>query len=215
STLSLHDALPISGPLAAGERAHRLEHAVASKREPAEKVARVLLAELRIDREQMRDRRGREIERVDLVLREVADREMGAAQRFAAHRLELAGEELDQRRLAGAVRAEEPDALAGREAQVDRVEHGPAGVADRHVVEADQRLRQPARRTKLEVEAGLGVHRRDLRHPLDHLDPGLRLPRLARLRTEPVDEALEVRDAPLLRFVRRGLARELRGPLRL
>src|SRR5690606_32336529 len=125
---------------------------VAPKREPAEKIARVLLAELRIDREQMRHRRAGQIERIDLVLREVADGKMRAAQRFAVHRLELAGEKLDQRRLARAVRAEETDAQTGRDAEVDRAEHGPAGVADRRVVETDQRIRQPARRAEREVE---------------------------------------------------------------
>src|SRR5690606_41084391 len=78
-----------------------------------------------------------------------------------------------------------------------------------------ERRGQAARRAKLEIEARLRVDRRDLRHPLDHLQPRLRLPRLARLRAKPIDEALQVRDAALLRFVSRGLARELRGALRL
>src|SRR5690606_10402070 len=128
--------------LAAGELAHRLEYPVAAKREASEKVARILLAELRVDREEMLHRRAGKIERIDLVLGEVSDREMRAAQRFAADRLELAGKELDQRRLAGAVRAEQPDPLAGRDAELDRAEHGPPVVADRDPIEPDQRIRK-------------------------------------------------------------------------
>src|SRR5690606_13742831 len=59
--------------LAAGELAHRLEYPVAAKREASEKVARILLAELRVDREEMLHRRAGKIERIDLVLGEVSD----------------------------------------------------------------------------------------------------------------------------------------------
>src|SRR5690606_19296654 len=202
-------------PLAAREPADRLEDPIAAKRETAEEVPRGLLAERRIRGRHVLERRARRIERVDLLLREVADGEMRARLRVAFERLELAREQLDQRRFPGAVRAEETDPLARRYAELDAAENGRAAVAHGDRIETHERIGQAPRRAEREIEAGLRVHRRDLLHPLDHLQPRLRLPRLARLRAEPVDEALQMRDAPLLRLVSRGLARELGRTLRL
>ena len=69
----------------------------------------------------------------------------------AARRLVHLRQQLDQRRLAGAVLADDRDHRAGRQIEIDVVEHEPlgAGIRKRDVIEADalgQALRAPADR---------------------------------------------------------------------
>ena len=59
---------------------------------------------------------------VELVLREVADRQALAVRGRARERREFAGDGLDQRRLARAVGAQQADALAGQQREVDVVD---------------------------------------------------------------------------------------------
>ena len=59
------------------------------------------------------------------------------------------------------------------------------------------------------------MRRRDPLHAGEGLEAALRLARLARLRTEAVDERLHVRDLALLAREERGLLRERGGPLLL
>ncbi len=59
------------------------------------------------------------------MLREISDRESFAFRAQPRNRRELAGEELDQRRLAGAVRSEQADARAGTQRKLDGAEHRP------------------------------------------------------------------------------------------
>ena len=78
----------------------------------------------------------------------------------AARRLVELGQQLDQRRLAGAVLADERDDRAGRQVEVDVVEHQPLGarVGERHVVEADAVVRAgraPAGRRSATSDGGV------------------------------------------------------------
>ena len=112
-----------------------------------------------------------------------------------AHRSEAAGEELHQRRLAVAVGAEQRDAIVVVDAQIEPAQHRLAGlVADRDVVQRDDRRRQRLRRRRnldrqhlLGDDGGCGLELGQ------QLQPRLRLARLAGLGAEPVDE----RDQPL------------------
>ncbi len=83
-----------------------------------------------------------------------------------------------------------------------------ARIARRNIVEPDQRRGQPIRLRKLERELRIPVRRRDQLHLLQLLDAALRLRRLGGLGLETVDEALQVRDLPLLLLVGGRLQRQ-------
>ena len=162
------------------------------------------------------ERRRVGVELLDLMLREVADREPLRREPLARARRERPGERLEQRRLAGAVGAEQPDALAGQHGPVEvREDRRRVPVAERDVLEPNELPRGRVDRRKRELERAVDVRRGDPLHPLERLDPALRLLRLRRLRPEAVDERLQVRDLPLLLRVGRLLQRELLRALAL
>ena len=88
-------------------------------------------------------------------------------------------------------------------------------VPERHVLEPHELLRGDGHRREREFERAVDVRRRDPLHPLQRLDPALRLLRLRRLGAEAVDERLQMRDLPLLLRVGRLLQRELLRALAL
>ena len=155
-------------------------------------------------------------ELLHLVLREVAERERLRGVPRAGKRRQRAGDRFQQRRLAGAVGAEESDALAVEEAPVEAFEHRrTARIAQRHLLELHEPLRSGRHRRERELERAVGMRSRDLLHPLERLDAALRLLRLGGFGAEAVDERLQVRDLPLLLHVRRLLQRELLRALAL
>src|SRR3546814_9814443 len=101
--------------LAAGETVDALEGAVAGEVPLAEEVAERLRGGVRRQLTQVVDRRGARAQRLDRVLGEVADAQVRMRVALAGQRLEFADQRLDQRRLAGAVGAEQADAVAGFE----------------------------------------------------------------------------------------------------
>ena len=137
-----------------------------------------------------------------LLLREVADlNAVAGANAFAAHEL------LEERRLAGAVRANERDVLSPLERERGLTEQNPVA-RHRHVqtIRLDHRASTPRRLEELEAEpARLAGEERDLVGGggallLESADVGqlrLRLFRLVLLGTEPLDEALEPDDVGL------------------
>ena len=155
---------------------------------------------------------------LDLLLREVADLDGVADPNAPFVRLALADERAQQRRLPGAVRADERDVLAALEREgrvvqqlaladpqrdVVRLDDGPP--AARRVDEAEAEAPRPARE-----ERDLLVERRLLlREAPDLRELGLRLLRLRLLVAEARDEALEARD--VLRVPRRLLRRGLQA----
>ena len=92
---------------------------------------------------------------------------------------------------------------------------GRLGVAQRHVLEPHELPRGDADRRERELERAVDVRGGDALHPLQRLDPALRLLGLRRLGAEAVDERLQVRDLPLLLHVGRLLQRELHRALAL
>ena len=125
-----------------------------------------------------------------------------------------ARDRLQQRRFAGAVGAEEPDAVAGQDVPVEVREYRRrVGVAQRRFLEPDQLLRGRVHGREGELEGAVDVRRRDALHAFQRLDPALRLLRLGGLGAEPVDERLQMRDLALLLGVGRLLQRELHRAL--
>ena len=127
------------------------------------------------------------------MLREIADREFFRPCDSAGERLQLVGQQLDQRRLAVAVGAEQGDAVVGVDAQRDAIEHRLFRiVADRDVIDGDDRRRQHLlRRRERDFTHVLGHQRGDRLHPFQHFHAGLRLAGLGSLGLEAVDEGLQ------------------------
>ena len=194
--------------LAARERADGLLHHRAGEAERAEEVAQLLLAaggaDVACQPHHVHQRAVAGREHVELLLREVADREALAGDDLARERRQVAGDRLDERGLALAIGAEDADALAGEHRAVDVVDDAlRAGaafgrIAAGDVSEREHRIGQALRLLELELEVGAREHRRELFHPRQRLDAALRLLGLARLGLEAVDELLQVRHAFLL-----------------
>jgi hypothetical protein len=72
------------------------------------------------------DRRLAFVQRFHRVLREVADAQVRVRHALAAEQRQFADQGLHQGRLAGAVRAEQADAIAGFQAEIHLVQHGDA-----------------------------------------------------------------------------------------
>ena len=127
------------------------------------------------------------------MLREIADRQFFRPRDPAGERLQLAGQQLDQRRLAVAVGAEQGDAVVGVDAQRDAVEHRLFRiVADRDVIDGDDRRRQHfLRRRERDFTHVLRHQRGDRLHPFQHFHAGLRLAGLGSLGLEAIDEGLQ------------------------
>ena len=84
---------------------------------------------VRRDVAQVVDRRRAFVQRFDRVLGEVADAQVGMRAALAVEQRQLADQRLHQRRLAGAVGAEQADAVAGFEAEADVVQDHRVAVA--------------------------------------------------------------------------------------
>src|SRR5690606_3615162 len=96
--------------LSAGERADRRQCLLAAETESAQKIAQLLLARLRIEPREVHQRAFVIAQLLELVLREVPDREPPPLRALAGSQRENVCERLHQRRLAGAVAAQESDA---------------------------------------------------------------------------------------------------------
>src|SRR6266851_3934296 len=108
--------------------------------------------------------------------------------RVPADERSLADDRLDERRLAGAVWAEEADRVARRDDPVDVRQDRRAVVADGGSLEAEERPRHARRRLDRELERPVQVRDRDALQLFQRADAALRLPRLGRLRAEARDE---------------------------
>jgi len=127
---------------------------------------------------------------------------MGVA--LARQQRQFADQGLDQGRLAGAVGAEQADAVASLKTKTDVVQDGDrAGLCRRRarvcrvaaigMVEPHQRMRQLQRRREIDAYLAFGANALGVGHLGQPLDPRLRLLGLRRAGAETVDEALQVR----------------------
>ena len=107
-----------------------------------------------------------------------------------------------QRRLAGAVRSDQRDAIAALDQQVQLREDHLLAVRFAHVVQLEHRAPALRAHGKGEMDA-LALGRRLDRHDfLEHLDAALHLRRLRRLIAEAIDEHLHARDLLVLLALR-------------
>jgi hypothetical protein len=157
------------------------------------------------------------VQLVELMLREIGDRQFVGARHFTRERREPSGEQLDQRRLAIAVGAKQRDAVVIVDAERHAAEHrGCRIVADGGVVDRDDRRRQQFfRRGKADLAHVLGHQRRDRLQPLQHLDAGLGLARFRGFGLEAVDEGLQAGALGFLALDGLGVEQLARGALLL
>ena len=118
----------------------------------------------------------------------------GRALQLAGKRLQRAGDQLGERRLAGAVDPEQADAVVQVEPQVQPFENRRAvSIAGGDTLQPHQRRRQRTLGGGQEKRGGvLDDHRRHRRQLGQHLQARLGLGRLRRFGAEPVDEGLKV-----------------------
>ena len=142
-------------------------------------------------------------ELLDLMLGKIADAQFAASNERAAHRLELAGEEPSQRGLAIAVAADERDAVVGIDAQIEARQDGCAlRIADRGVIEHDQRWPQLLRTRKVEHDRRILARRRDRLKLGQRFQAALRLARGVRLVAPAIDIGLQLLGLRFLRGAR-------------
>ncbi len=142
------------------------------------------------------------------MLREITGLKPVALHALAGQRRKLAGQGLDQRGLARAVRPEQSEARARPQRQCDARHDGPARVAEHRLVERQQWVRRARGGGKLEIERRIDVRSRDVLEAVERLQATLRLARLRGLGTEALDELRHVRDLALLLVEERLLRRQ-------
>ena len=94
---------------------------------------------------------------------------------FAVERSQFACQQLNQRRFARAVAAQQADARARHQIELDSVENNALAVACGDFLHLQQRVGQTFRRAEAEAEGVVDVRRRDHLHALQHLNAALRL----------------------------------------
>src|SRR5690606_14902660 len=172
-------------------RADRAQRILAPKAEAAEEAAQLRLARLRVDARHVRERAVVDAQALDALLREVADAGARGPPDPAAQRVELARQGTDQGRLAGAVAAEQADPCPALDREVDAAQQRRV-IAGAQALRDHQRVGAFARVREAEVEPAGRAQGGGEVEPLQRLDPALDLARLARLRTEAVDESLQL-----------------------
>ncbi len=122
-----------AGFFATREIQHRLVQTRATEVETTEEVAQGLLALGRRQTLQVQQWGGFGVQRIELMLGEVANGEVFTTHQPTALRLKLAGQVFDQCRLAGAVGAQQADARARRQLQFDLLQDGLVAVTQARV----------------------------------------------------------------------------------
>ena len=120
--------------------------------EATEEVAQGLLALGGSNTLQVQQRAGLVVQRVQLVLGKVANRQVLATDQAARQRLQLTRKVFDEGRLAGAVGPEQANARTRGELQLDLVEDGLVAIAQAAFGQAQQRAGDFLRLAEDEVE---------------------------------------------------------------
>ncbi|MCY1404087.1 hypothetical protein D9M71_192870 [compost metagenome] len=196
---------------ATGEIQHRLVDTGAAEVKATEEVTQRLLALGRCQTLQVQQRAGLVVQRVQLMLSEVAHRQVLTAHQTAAQWLQLAGQVFDQRRFARAVGAEQADTRTRSELQLDLLKDGLVAVTQTTFGQVEQRTGNLFRFTEDEVKRRVHMRRRQFFHALQGLDPALRLAGLGGLGLEAGDVLFHVRALRLLLLVGLLLLRQALG----
>ena len=178
--------------LPAGKRGDRHIRLFAAEAEGAQPGAHALGQGVGHEKREVAERGAVGAQRVDLVLREIADREVARPPHRPPLGRQQIGEEPREGGLAVAVGAEQRDPFVRVDPEVQVPQHGTARlVADGGVLEGHQRRLEPVGLGKREIG---GVPVRDdgqVRQLLERLHAALRLTGLARVVAETVDETLQ------------------------
>ena len=205
------------GLLAAGKTADRFERAVTLKAEASQVVAYFLLIAHREVRTapvaQMPKCVAVRLELLQLLLREIADREIRGGGAFSRERRRFAGKQFGQSGFARAIRPEQRDSIERADRDIDAAQDLRAIVAARGIFQGDERPRRFQRLRKLEFEWAVDVCRHDALHPLQHFQAALGLPRLGGRGAKPVHEGGDFRDALHLPGMQHDLKRQFLGAL--
>lgn len=182
-----------AGLLAPGQERHALQAGSACDAERAEVAAVLLVLAAGKALRHEADGALREVERVDVVLREEGEAQARVALDDAAGRLERADEQLERRRLAGAVGTHDADAAVELHVEVDVAKDGGrvGRVAEGHILHLDDGRGELLHVAKLEVHRVFGLGRFEHRHALEFFDTRLRFGGLGRVVAELVDEGWE------------------------
>ena len=182
-----------AGLLAPGKGRDTARRRRVPEAEAAEEIPHLLLAHIRGDAPHQIERGATEVELLDPVLGEIADTGPPRGLDGTTARRQVSRQPAQQGRLSHPVRPQQGDPIAACEDHRDLAQDRPGVVPDGDRVEGHRRPWQMLGLEEVEGETPLRVERLDYLHPFKCLDPALRLPRLARLVTEPIDERLDPR----------------------
>ncbi|MCY1173980.1 hypothetical protein D9M73_141650 [compost metagenome] len=197
--------------LTTGEIEHRLIDARTSEIETTEEITQGLLALGRSQALQVQQGACLAVQRVELVLGEVPHHQVLAAQQTPAQGLQLASEVFDQSRFTRTVRAEQTNARARRQLQLDLLQNGLVAIAQACVGQIEQRAGDLHRLAEHKVEGRVDVCRRQFFHALQRLDPALCLAGLGGLGLESRNVLFHVRTLGLLFLIGLLLLRQALG----
>ena len=214
---------------AAAHLPRRLQRHVAGKVETAEEAAQrrfaggVSVFQPKAARELLHVLQGAGggVQRVQRVLREVADGEVFALAHAARQQRQGAGDGFDEGGFALPVGAKNADALAGAHLPRDAAQHGArlaAGalrVAEGGVADGEHGVGQGVGRAPVKVQLFLGKRGGNVAHFFQRLEPALRLPRLGGFGAETLDKTLQPLAALLLALALGLLLGDLGGAQRL
>src|SRR5436190_22286156 len=176
--------------LAAGERADFLLDVVAGELEGAEETAE---DDDRLERKVFLDLLPNgeiEIEKIERLLREVAQLQARAESDRAAVRRQRAGDHLQQRRFSRAVLSHHAPPLAAADVEVEAVVDRARAERFLHATHLHDVFPRALRRAEVELHHAPPLRRSYALLLLQHLDAALHLRRFRRVRGEAVDEAL-------------------------
>ena len=177
--------------LAARQHGDLLVDVVAREEEGAEDGAHARRQCVRVGVLHLLHHGGLAVQRVGVVLRVVARRDVAAEHHAAAVGRELAGDDLEERGLAGAVGADDGDLLAAADREVDPIEDDEVAVGLRDALDADDLVGRARAGREAEAHRLAALEHLDVVELLERLHLALRHGGLAGLGAEAIDEPLE------------------------
>ena len=179
-----------TGLLPARQGRHTSHGRLVPEPERSEEVTHFLLAQVGGDTAHELERGAKRVELLDPVLREVADPRVPRVHDRSGVRFQASRDAAKQSRLAHPVRAEQRDPVSGRQGHRYFAQHRTVTVPEFGLLQRRYGPGGTLRFEELEGESLLRAERFDHLHPLERLEPTLRLPRLACLVAEAFDERL-------------------------
>ena len=152
---------------------------------------------------------------LQLLLRKVADAQIGGGHASARERRRFARQHPGQGGFAAAVRPQQCYSILRTDRGVDAAHDPGIAIAAGGVLDRQQRARRLERRGKLELERAVDMRGNDALHALQHLDPALGLPRFCGAGPKTVYERGDFRHTLQLPRLQRLLQRQFLGALLL